>query len=254
MGPCHPSTMRDFHVRRTARERYAIDDTLIGIRGDLVVTDVFAIRRLAARMNADRPPGAPSVGAGEIGALGLLHEVGHLLIARYLEIQARTTMATVLQDVRGRVGDDADRVLDRYAAAFPGLGPEPEPLVERLEELLLTRVANENPALGPLRELVDDRILNEGTRYEDVIAGLEAAFAQGEHLDVAGLGPTSLIELMRSPARHAPTSLVGPAALHPRALGRDPRRAPGRADRPTRHGHRAAARGGARAASAVRWR
>jgi glycosidase len=209
MDPCHPSTMRDFHVRRTARERYAIDDTLLGTRGDLVVVDVSAIRRLAARMNVGRPPGAASVGAGEIGALGLLHELGHLLIARYETMQGRTTMATALRDVRARVGEDADKVLDRFAAAFPGVGTQPEPPAVRLEELLLIRVANENPALGPLRELVDDRILGEGTRYEDVISGLEAAFGRGPEIELPGVGPTSLVELMRMPARHAPTSLVG---------------------------------------------
>ena len=35
---------RDFHVRRTARERYGVDDTLLGIRGDLAVADLAAIR------------------------------------------------------------------------------------------------------------------------------------------------------------------------------------------------------------------
>jgi hypothetical protein len=64
---------RDFHVRRTARERYAIDDALIGIRGDLAVADMGAIRVLAQRMNEERAPEAPGVSAGEIGALGLLH-------------------------------------------------------------------------------------------------------------------------------------------------------------------------------------
>ena len=34
-------------------------------------------------MNGERAGGAPSVQAGEIGALGLLHEIGHLLVARY---------------------------------------------------------------------------------------------------------------------------------------------------------------------------
>ena len=40
---------RDFHVRRTARERYAIEDTLLGIRGDLAVADLAAIRVVAQR-------------------------------------------------------------------------------------------------------------------------------------------------------------------------------------------------------------
>ena len=66
-GACHPSAMdavrglhgsRDFHVR-SARERYGIDDDLLGIRGDLAVADLAAIRVLAQRMNEARPPEAP---------------------------------------------------------------------------------------------------------------------------------------------------------------------------------------------------
>ena len=75
--------LRSFHVRREARERYGVDGSLIGTDGDLVVADTAAIRRLASRMNRARDAGTPSVQAGEIGALGLLHEIGHLLIARY---------------------------------------------------------------------------------------------------------------------------------------------------------------------------
>ncbi len=198
-----------FHVRLTARERYAIDGALLGLRGDLVFGDVAAIRRLAARMNADRPTGAPGIGAGEIGALGLLHEVGHLLIARYDATRRPDAMAVALRDVRSRLGPhEAERLLERFGAAFPGAGPEPEPELARLEELLLTRIANENPAIGPLRELIDDRILADGTRYEDAIATLEAAFATADGESAFGPGGESLVELMRAPARHAPTSLI----------------------------------------------
>ena len=129
--------MREFHIRRTARERHAIDDALLSARGDLVVADLAAIRHLASRMNSVRPAGAPSVGAGEIVALGLLHEIAHLLTARFETLSAGS-MAGALRDVRRRLGDaDADLVLDRFASAFPGVGPEPEPAVDRLEELLL---------------------------------------------------------------------------------------------------------------------
>src|SRR4051794_41380694 len=72
---------RDFHVRRTARERYGIDETLLGIRGDLAVADLAAIRVVAQRMNDARPPEAPGVTAGQDGAPGLLHQVGHPLIS-----------------------------------------------------------------------------------------------------------------------------------------------------------------------------
>jgi glycosidase len=196
---------RDFHVRRTARERYGVDDALLGFRGDLAVADLAAIRALAQRMNEARPAGSAGVTAGEIGALGLLHEIGHLLVTR----QRRPDMATAMRDVRRLLHDELDRLLDRFAAAFPSVGRQPGSPVVQLEELLLTRVSNENPALGPLRELVDDRILAEGTRYDDAIAGLEAVFGQGDRLDVGDGTRASLVELLRAPARHAPTSLAG---------------------------------------------
>jgi glycosidase len=200
--------MRDFHVRRTARERYDIGTSLLGVRGDVVVADPAAIRRLAARMNAERPPGAAGVVAAEIGALGLLHELAHLLIARQAAMPGGVSMAGAMTDVRRHVDDELDRVLDRFGSAFPGIRPEPEPALERLEELLLTRITNENPALGPLRELVDDRVLADGTRYDAVIAGLERAFG-GAGVELGDGSRVSLMELIRAPARHAPTSLVG---------------------------------------------
>ena len=57
------------------------------------------------------------------------------------------------------------RLLDRFGRGVPGRRTGARAAGDRLEELLLTRIANENPALGPLRELVDDRVLASGTRY-----------------------------------------------------------------------------------------
>jgi len=203
---CHASAMRDFHVRREPRERYAIDRPLIGTRGDLVVADLASMRRLAARMNSARSADGPSIQAGELGALGLLHEIGHLLIARYEAERRPGAISAALADLDASLGVDARRLLDRFGQEFPGRGPEPEPRAHRLEELLLTRVSNENPAVGPLIELIDDRPLAAGTRYRDAIGRLEATFADGPPVDGDGL---SLIELMRLPARRAPTSLAG---------------------------------------------
>ncbi len=208
VAPHGRALRRDFHVRRSARETYGIDETLLGIRGDLAVADFTAIRELASRMNAARAEEGAGISAGEIGALGLLHEVGHLLINRQGS-EGRPSMATAMRDVRRRLRDDLDRLLDRFGAAFPGVGPAPEPPVLRLEELLLTRVSNENPAIGSLRELVDDRILSDGTRYDEAIDALGRAFADGAPLDDGAGNQGSLVELLRAPARHAPTSLAG---------------------------------------------
>jgi glycosidase len=198
---------RSFHVRREPREAYAIERSLIGTDGDLVVADTAGIRRLASRMNQARVAGTPSIQAGEIGALGLLHEIGHLLIDRYEADRRPGAMKAAMADLERRLGPDARRLLDRFGEEFPGQGPAPEPDLHRLEELLLTRISNENPAIGPLlEELIDDTALVEGTRYRDAIERLETTFADGPPMEDGGI---SLIELMRTPARRSPTSLAG---------------------------------------------
>ncbi len=198
--------MREFHVQRAARERYGIDRSLIGSTGDLVTTDLMAVRRLANRMNELRDDGAPAVSAGEIGAMGLVHEIGHLVIAHHRQAR-RDAIDLALGALEERLGRrDARILLDRFAAEFPGRTARPEPRQARLEELVLIRVANENPAIGPLRELVDDRPLERLTRYRDAIATLEVAFADGPRIGPDG---QSLLEFLRAPARHSPTSLTG---------------------------------------------
>ena len=200
------NAMRYFHVQRQARVRYGVDNALLGTRGDLLVTELLGIRRLSDRMNEAREPGGAPVSAGEIAALGLIHEIGHLLIARYEADRQPRAMSEALATLDSGLGPDAVRLLDRFALEFPGPGPAPEPPRDRLEEMLLIRIANENPALGPLRELIDDRGLARGTRYAEAIARLESAFAAGPPIIDGG---ETLIELMRAPARHSPTSLAG---------------------------------------------
>ena len=179
--------MREFHVQRAARQRYAIESSLFGVRGDLLTTDLTAIRRLAARLDAGRAPGVAGASGGDIVALGLLHEIGHLVVARYATSLRPRAMDEAVDGLRTRLGPAADDLLERFALEFPpptATTVEPPPV--RLEELLLIRVGNENPAVGPLRELIDDRPLERATRYRDAISGLEAVFAAGPPI-----GPTA---------------------------------------------------------------
>ena len=116
-------------------------------------------------------------------------------------------MDEVVGELRERLGPAADEMLERFALEFPAASPEAvEPPAVRLEELLLIRIANENPAVGVLRELIDDRPLQQGTRYREAIDGLEQILANGPPIGPDG---GSLIELLRAPARRSPTSLAG---------------------------------------------
>ena len=181
-------------------------------------------------MNAAREPGAAAVSAGEIAALGLIHEASHLLILAYETQRRPNAMADALADLDADLGPDAVRVLDRFGQEFPGAGPLPEPARDRLEEMLLIHVANENPALGPLRELVDDRVLARDTRYAEALTRVESSLADGPPVEGAAIAPRR-----HARARSPLADIAGrPAALHPRPLGRTPRAGPARPHRPAR--------------------
>jgi len=192
--------MFELPIGRTARLRFDLDPVLETSAG----SDLALARGLAARINAARPPGTPSAQAGELAALALLHEIFHLVIARAAELDPPAAMEPATDATVATVGKQAfERLVSGLDEEFRAVAGRPLP--GRLEELLLLRVANENPAVGPLRDLVDDRPLPPVERGE-AISALERYYAGRRPVGPDG---ETLVELLRAPARAHPTSLAG---------------------------------------------
>ena len=193
--------MRELRVGRSSRKRYELDRSHLGPGGEVLVDQVAAARRLAARLNERAAGGAPTAHAGEIVALGLLHEVGHVLIDHYEADVRPGVFVEALAELDERIGQKpVDDVLKRLATEF---GPEPG-RPHLLESLLLLDVAAENPATTPLRPLVDPGPVAKARAYRTLTQAIESLFGE----DGAAAGET-LIEMLRAPARNAPTSLAG---------------------------------------------
>jgi pimeloyl-ACP methyl ester carboxylesterase/glycosidase len=196
--------MKTWRVGRTSRRALGIGPTEIDPDGSLRIADLAAVRRLAARLNATGD--APTASAGEIVALGLLHEVAHVLIDRY-EAEVRPgAVAAALAGVDTTVGRrKVDGVLSRLGKEF---GPEPD-RAEALESLFLLALAGENPAADPIRPLADPEPVASVTGYPEVLSALDLQLGNLDE-EARGFGPAgqSLVEMLRAPARHAPTSLA----------------------------------------------
>jgi pimeloyl-ACP methyl ester carboxylesterase/glycosidase len=230
--------MRAIHLSREARHRHDLDDAA-DERGAFGVDDVAEARRAAHRINVDRAAGRghgpPTVTAGELIAVGVLHEVFHRLVDKYdAEIApgAVTGAVAALPEAAGRAR--VDRTVKGIAREFgrppapPGHDPEPPPdaataRTETLVEALLLSVINQDPAAAPLRDLFDDGALRREGAYPRVMATLEAELeaaglgASGDAADVRGrvavgrssLAGRSLPQLLRAPSTASPTSLAG---------------------------------------------
>jgi glycosidase len=194
--------MRELRVGRSSRRRYDLDHRHLGDEGELLVDQIAATRRLAGRLN-ERGGGAPTAHAGEIVALGLLHEVAHALVDRYERDVRPGAFASALERLDERIGHQAvDDVLDRLAAEF---GRDPD-RPDALESLVLLDLAAENPASAPLRPLVDPGPVAATRNYDAVSREVDRAFATEP--GVSGTAGESLLDMLRAPARHAPGSLA----------------------------------------------
>lgn len=217
------SRLLHFHVSRAARQKYGMDESLFSIRGTLVFANFYAARLLAQRINAARDLARQpelAVQAGELNALGLIHEIFHYILEEYRR-QRGDVMAQAAAALDEQLGPAAvATTLVRFVDEFPPLPVYRGELTPQeylnastagipnretvLEELVLVWLQNQNPAASPFHELFDDTVLVRDTAYPAVIRTLRAFFAEQEPI---GPARQTLFELLRTPFLHAPSSL-----------------------------------------------
>ena len=183
----------EFHVSRTARERYGFDDSLFSLSGNIVLANLAAVRRFAQRVNerrAQATPAEPAFSPGDLNAMGLVDEVFHYVIAQYQRERDPRSLALALEAIDRELGRDrVDQALIGFIEEFPpvavhrgaasaaawlsGASALVPHRVMAIEELLMLRLANENPAIEPFRELLDDRMLPARAACNDVLAAVE---------------------------------------------------------------------------------
>jgi glycosidase len=165
----------------------------------------------------------PRVGAGDLVALAALNAVLHQLVEQERRTGA-VDLGSAIRSTEERLGPSAPRAvasawLDEFRPTTPEV-PEPRD-ADVAAELLVLAALNDNPAVEPLRELVDDRPLRQSTPYEAVVDALERTLggkdlrgrgatrapAAGAAGGRGGSADLPLPARLREPFRHAPASL-----------------------------------------------
>lgn len=219
--------MMEFHISRSARERYRFAETLFSYNGNVVFANVAACREFAHRMNlvrdVEKHP-ERAIHAGALYAMGLIDEASHVMMARYREQFDPAVMTAALDWFAAQVGEAAlDTLLLTFVEHFPGtsvmrgletprqwLAGESDGSPHRaaaLEELLLLWTANRNEAFQPFEELFADKTLAEQTVYRQVTEQLPDYFATRPLIPIPNAKPVNLLELLRAPAVGSPRSL-----------------------------------------------
>ena len=239
-GPLVPKSgdrIMEFHVSRAARDALGIEGSLFRTTGNLILPNFRAARALARRIN-ERVDAAllpeRAVRAGRLNAMALIDEILHIVARLFREKAFREAPAGVLSALEKALGKASlDALFLAFVDRFPpqsvyegkesasawlegeSAGPLGGPAVPNrelaLEELVLLRLANENPAFAPFRFLFDEAILAvpgspEAEAYEEAIGIIGESFAA---MPKFGPDDQDLLTMLRSPAQAAPYSLPG---------------------------------------------
>ncbi len=225
-NPPFRSPRYEFHIRKDVRIRYKLSDALYATSGNVIFADFYAARLFAAEINKHiNPVTHPErvIKAGKINAMALIDEILHALCELYRSSVKADAFALAYGAVEKALGKKgAQALLLAFIKAYPpselhqGLVSAEDWLKGSqegvanahiaLEELLLLRLANENPAFEPFNFLFDDRDLRASVEVEAALAALELAFKS-----MPGFGPDGedLLTMLRAPMKASPYSLAG---------------------------------------------
>ena len=226
----------EFHISRASRDQLGIEHSLFRSTGNVILPDFRAARALARRIN-ERFDAAilpeRTIRAGRLNAMALIDEILHDVSRLFREKAEPNSLSKALANLEAKLGRKAlDGLLLAFVERFPplavyegkfspeawlarsgdGLGESAPPNRElAVEELILLRLANENPAFEPFSFLFDEKILavpgsSEAEVYEEAVGVLDSSFASMQKF---GPEDQDLLTMLRCPAAVAPYSLPG---------------------------------------------
>lgn len=230
-------SVNEFHISREIRSQCDFDEGLFSSSGNIILTNTKAVRLFAKKVNDfiasqhDDPveAGKKMIKAGQLNAMGLIDEIFHYVCSMYRRDINKSVFDFLLELLDDEFGVEAmDGLLSAFNQEFPptaifrgevdghgylaGSGLDPVTGATRsnrastLEELILLRLANENPAFSPFYIMFGDDKLKESFLYDIVWSRIQAFF-----MGQPGFGPNGndLISMLKEPVRFSPHSLKG---------------------------------------------
>ncbi len=211
-----------FHVTKDSRIKYKFEENLFALQGNLLISDFKTARILSDKINVVRRDEGKfklQVTAGQINALGLLHEVFHLLIRKYEGENKKGVFRDGIDYLKYNLTEEElDKTLLKFVEEFPPLpvyqnkikaieylNGKTENKDNReiiLEELIILNLENINPATYQLKELYTDENLSKETKYKEIIEQTELFFESEPKI-----GGFNLISFLRKPIIQSPYNI-----------------------------------------------
>ncbi len=185
-------TKFEFHIAKSIRKKYDVDEELFSISGNVVLADFKSVRLFVQKLNAKREA-KDRVTNGQVNAAGLMDEIYHYLFRLYETHVNPGVFDKAVNHLYQTVGEENTRkVLFEFVSLFPpttvykdhvsvfnylnSFSADRSNVQITLEELILLYIANFNPANKKLIELFDQDYFSDKELYKRVLAELDLFF------------------------------------------------------------------------------
>ena len=109
----------EFHIAKEIRKKYAFDDEIFSITGNVVFADFQAVRVFTHKINSKRDD-EYKVRVGEVNAFGLLDEIFHHILREYETKQNPGVFNRAVEKLKSQMGEDAFRgLIFEFISIFP---------------------------------------------------------------------------------------------------------------------------------------
>ncbi len=215
-----------FHINANSRKKYAFKKDIFSVSGNVVFSDFSAAKDFSQKINTyNKINGIPKyVKASELYAMAFIDEIYHLVFRLYSKNMEQGFVNRLYENTLKTVGKEKVKdSIKLFTCCFMPPSVEensesPEDYLSRsfdsvtgeiveFEELILLKLANENPAFYQFRELFDDTDIARRSSYNEIFDSVENVMEETTEV-VAGGKKISLIELLRAPMRAHPHSIL----------------------------------------------
>ncbi len=222
----------EFHVAKDIRDKCAFDSSLYSSSGNVIITDLKKVRIFAEKLNQYYDKIGLSqkrISAGQLNAMGLIDEILHYVSMLYRRDALKGSFEGALKALDQKFGKEKiDEILLQFTNEFPpttvyrgeisaeeylalsaidsGTGFERTNRESTFEEMMMLRLANENPAFAKFSVLFNEIKLRKNPAYTEVWEETQNYFK-----DQPKFGPfnNDFITFLREPVAFSPKSLRG---------------------------------------------
>jgi glycosidase len=217
----------EFHIQGNIRRQCGFDETLFASSGNVIFANFKAVQLFAQKYNKTIDgTGHPEhyLKTGQLNAMGLIDEILHYVCRLYRRDVKADFFMGMAETIEKKIGADGLReLLETFTEEFPPravyrdrmpvsdwlLGADsdgtPHKLIA-LEELILLKLANENPAFEPFFRLFSDKTLAKNVNYAKAWDAIRSWSVKNPPYGPEGY---DLISMLKAPVDYSPYDLKG---------------------------------------------